>query len=288
MNTPGDDPGLPVLSARRPGARSKGRSTRRARRHGRAAARSSSARPTTPREEDDVRAHDRLHAGQARVPPSGDCRRRGHADGVLHARAASEGGTFDDGIEAALQRILADPEFIYRGEPEPADAGGRQELSHQRSRAGLAPVVLPVEQHPGRRADRPRGAGTAARIRRCSSSRCGGCCGSASPRRSIANFTGQWLSVRVAEDQRAGREPVPGLRRQPARRLPARDRAVLRQHRPRGSQRPRSADGELHVRQRAAGEALRHSEHLRPAVPPRDAAGRSSTCAAACSARARC
>ena len=34
----------------------------------------------------------------------------------------SEGGSFDDGIEAALQRILADPEFIFRGEREPADA----------------------------------------------------------------------------------------------------------------------------------------------------------------------
>jgi hypothetical protein len=32
----------------------------------------------------------------------------------------SEGGSFDDGIEAVLQRILADPEFIYRGESEPA------------------------------------------------------------------------------------------------------------------------------------------------------------------------
>jgi mono/diheme cytochrome c family protein len=32
-----------------------------------------------------------------------------------------EGGKFDGGIEAALQRILADPEFIYRGEPEPAN-----------------------------------------------------------------------------------------------------------------------------------------------------------------------
>ena len=31
-----------------------------------------------------------------------------------------EDGTFDAGIEAALQRILADPEFIYRGEAEPA------------------------------------------------------------------------------------------------------------------------------------------------------------------------
>ncbi|MCU1336753.1 MAG: hypothetical protein JWO19_2334 [Bryobacterales bacterium] len=32
----------------------------------------------------------------------------------------SEGGSFDDGIEAALQRVLADPEFVYRSEPEPA------------------------------------------------------------------------------------------------------------------------------------------------------------------------
>ena len=32
----------------------------------------------------------------------------------------SDGGTFDDGIEAALQRMLADPEFVYRLEPEPA------------------------------------------------------------------------------------------------------------------------------------------------------------------------
>ena len=34
----------------------------------------------------------------------------------------TEEGTFDDGIQAALQRILADPEFVYRGEPEPAQA----------------------------------------------------------------------------------------------------------------------------------------------------------------------
>ena len=31
-----------------------------------------------------------------------------------------EGGNFDHGIEAAIQRILADPEFIYRSEIEPA------------------------------------------------------------------------------------------------------------------------------------------------------------------------
>lgn len=38
-----------------------------------------------------------------------------------------DNGSFDDGIEAALQRILADPEFVYRLEAEPAalaDGGG--------------------------------------------------------------------------------------------------------------------------------------------------------------------
>jgi mono/diheme cytochrome c family protein len=30
-----------------------------------------------------------------------------------------EGGSFEQGIEAAMQRILADPEFVYRGEAEP-------------------------------------------------------------------------------------------------------------------------------------------------------------------------
>ena len=32
----------------------------------------------------------------------------------------SDDGSFDDGIEAVLQRVLVDPEFVYRLEPEPA------------------------------------------------------------------------------------------------------------------------------------------------------------------------
>src|SRR4029079_7396615 len=38
----------------------------------------------------------------------------------------AEGGSFDDGIEAALQRVLADPEFVYRGEREPAGLAAGQ------------------------------------------------------------------------------------------------------------------------------------------------------------------
>jgi mono/diheme cytochrome c family protein len=37
-----------------------------------------------------------------------------------------EGGSFEDGVEAALQRILADVEFIYRGEAEPAAVAAGQ------------------------------------------------------------------------------------------------------------------------------------------------------------------
>lgn len=33
----------------------------------------------------------------------------------------SDNGSFDDGIEAVVQRVLADPEFVYRLEPEPAN-----------------------------------------------------------------------------------------------------------------------------------------------------------------------
>ena len=45
---------------------------------------------------------------------------------------------------------------------------------------------------------------------------------------------------------------VSGLRRQPSAGVPARDRAVLRQHHSRRSQRPRLADGGLQLPQRAA------------------------------------
>jgi mono/diheme cytochrome c family protein len=39
---------------------------------------------------------------------------------TFYQAGRSDGGTFNDGIEAMLQRVLADPEFVYRLEPEPA------------------------------------------------------------------------------------------------------------------------------------------------------------------------
>ena len=68
----------------------------------------------------------------------------------------NEAGTFDDGIEAALQRILADPEFVYRarsGAGSALAAGKSYRISDLALASRL--VLLPVEQHSRRRVDRP-------------------------------------------------------------------------------------------------------------------------------------
>ena len=126
---------------------------------------------------------------------------------------------------------------------------------------------------PGRSADRPRGAGPAAGAGGARAAGPAHAGGSEVRTRWSRNFTGQWLSVRSL----ATSEPVvnlfPDFDDNLRAAYPARDRAVLRQRRPGGSQRARSARRQLHVRQRAAGQALRHPERLRSAVPPRDAAG---------------
>ena len=102
----------------------------------------------------------------------------------------------------------------------------------------------------------------------------------------VTNFVGQWLFLRNLPTVLPDPKTRARLRRRSAAGLPPRDGAVRRQHPARRSQRARAADGELHVRQRAAREALRHSERPRHALPARRAPRRST--AAACSARAAC
>ena len=143
----------------------------------------------------------------------------------------SDGGSFDDGIEAALQRVLADPEFVYRQEPEPAGlaAGKSYRISDLALASRLSFFLwssVPDDElidlaAQGKLKDP---AVLEKQVRRML----------ADPKSDalIANFTGQWLGVRSLQDQRAGGESVPGFRRQPARGIPARDRTVLRQHRP--------------------------------------------------------
>ena len=83
----------------------------------------------------------------------------------------------------------------------------------------------------------------------------------------VENFAGQWLFLRNLQSATAGRRRVPRLRRQLAAGDAARDGALVRARHARGPQRQRAADGRLHVRQRAIGEALRHTERLRQPLP---------------------
>jgi len=124
----------------------------------------------------------------------------------FYTTGRKESGKFEEGIEAALQRILADPEFIYRGEREPARlaAGSRYRISDLELASRLSfflwssipdealidiaaqgklkdPAVL--EQQVKRMLVDPKSQAL------------------------IANFTGQWLSVRSLKTS----EPVVNL-----------------------------------------------------------------------------
>jgi mono/diheme cytochrome c family protein len=117
-----------------------------------------------------------------------------------------DGGTFEDGIEAVLQRVLVDPEFVYRLEPEPSGlaAGKSYRISDLALASRLSfflwssvpddqlldlaaqgklkdPVVL--EQQVKRMLADPKADAL------------------------VANFTGQWLGVRSLESS----EPVINL-----------------------------------------------------------------------------
>ena len=159
----------------------------------------------------------------------------------------------------------------------------RAELPHHRSRSRDAAVVLPLGRGSGRRAAEGRAARHAARPGRARRA------GQAHARGSEVGRAGDALRVAVAapagsREDLSRRAAVPVLRPHARRSAQEGNRAVLRQHRPRGSQHPRPDHRRLHVRQRARRAALRHPERQR-----RRTSGASrwpTRTAAACSARA--
>ena len=234
-----------------------------------------------------LRHEDPLADGPARLSPAGD-----------RARMCRRCSTFFDERPARRRRLRRRHSVRAR-----ADAGRsgfpaaraiairparrRGGLSPERSRARLAAVVLPVEQH-SRRA--PADARRARPADQPADPRTAGAADAGRPARH--RRAGRRLRRAVAEPaprRRSGRRSgsLSELRRQPAPGVQAGDRAVRRQHAPRGSQRPRSAARRLHVRQRAAGAPLRHS---RASTAAASGASRSRTAisAAGCSRMARC
>ena len=154
------DAGLHVLPARRHRAHRRAVQRDATRRTRRAAGRSSCATqpapPTKRRALGEIVTEPRRRA-RIRRPASTadvDLLMEFYTDGRKEA-------DFDNGIEMVLARLLASPKFIYRIEAEPANAKPERAVSHQRSRSGVAPVVLPVEHGPRRRADDAREPGPA-------------------------------------------------------------------------------------------------------------------------------
>ncbi len=161
-------------------------------------------RPTAPREEASC-AHTILstlvkHAYRRPATPADLA-----ALDEFYQQGRSNSGSFDDGIEAALQRLLVDPEFVYRTESEPAGpAGSSYRVSDLALAARLSFFLwssVPDDQlidlaAQGKLRDR---AVLEAEVRRML----------ADPKSEalIANFTGQWLGVRSLKTS----EPVVNL-----------------------------------------------------------------------------
>ena len=129
-------------------SRSTARSRHRARATRRAAGRSLACRPdaATRGSRSRVREEDSLDAGDARLSAAGQRRRRPDADRASTGRGRKD-GSFDAGIQFALERILIDPDFLFRAERDPANVARGHAVPADRSRARLAAVVLPLEQH---------------------------------------------------------------------------------------------------------------------------------------------
>ena len=203
----------------------------------------------------------------------------------FYKQGRADGG-FEHGIEMALRALLTSPAFLFRIEREPAvrlkaDTRSRHSVRFDRRAYRISDLELASRLSfflwssipddalldaavKGRAEAMP--AVLEQQVRRML----------ADPRADalVNNFAAQWLYLRNLDSAQARHPAVSRLRRQPAPGVPPRDRAVLRERRERGPQRARSAARGLHVPQRAAREALRHSERLRQPLPARRRSGR--------------
>jgi hypothetical protein len=192
----------------------------------------------------------------------------------FYGRGRKTGGSFERGIESALQFILASPEFLYRVEPDPPSRSalrrdGSPAESYQLGDVAIASrLSFFLWSSPARRAAhlaRVAGKTEAAGGLRAAGSAPAG-------RSPLADAHRQFRRAVAApaqpEDRQSRSGRIPGFRRQPPAGDEGGDGVVRRQHHARGPQRDGPVERGLHVRQRTAGAALRHPEHLRQSFPP--------------------
>ena len=223
-------------------------------------------RPTSPRDRASLRGGDRHPHRHAGLPPAAD--RDGHRrpDGVLRGGPPRRrlGDRDPDGAAGDTgQPGLPVP-------PGAAGGNGRagQELPDLGRGPRVAPRVLPLGRTARRGAHRFGGRRQAVgpgRARRAGAQNAG---------RPAVGIAGRPVRRPVAAPPGhgpgpAGRVLVPELRPAARRRHAPRDGAAVRQPGARGPQLLRPVHGRLHVRERAAGPALRPAERRGTAVPAR-------------------
>ena len=181
--------------------------------------------------------------------------------------AGREGADFEAGVERALQQLLVSPEFLFRVEADPADAPAAAGANYRVGDLELASRLsfflwssVPDDEllaaAAGGELSDP--AALERQVRRMLADD--------RARALTDNFVGQWLQLRNLESARPSQVLFARLRRRAAAGVPPRDRAVLREHRAGRPQRARPARRRLHLRQRPARAALRHSPTCRAAA----------------------
>src|SRR5690606_7169124 len=170
---------------------------------------------------------------------------------------------------ASRRRRAREPRFPLQDD-RAARRRGRGSVPAERSRARVAPLVLPVEPRPGRGTAAARRGRPARRSARADGAGRADARGSA--RREARDRVRAALArARRSRRRRACRRPLPALRRRAARGVRDRGRALPAQRAARGPERARAADGNAYVPERAPRAALRHRLRARAAVPARRA-----------------
>ena len=161
---------------------------------------------------------------------------------------------FEEGIQHAVRRLLVSPEFLLRVRPRSGERHAGNGVPHQRYRARVAAVLLPLEQHSGRRAVDDRGARSTARSRGVLAAQVKRMLADQRADAFVSNFAGQWLFLRnlqaVVPVQSIFPDFDDALRQAFRRETELFFDSIVRDE----PQRARPAARGLHVPQRAAGE----------------------------------
>ncbi len=180
---------------------------------------------------------------------------------------------FEGAIQVALERLLVDPDFLFRVERQPSSvaAGSVYQVDNLTLASRLSFFLwssVPDEQllQLAERGTLKQPAVLEQQVKRML----------ADPRAStlVTNFAGQWLYLRNIRAATPDSFQFPDWDDNLRGGAGAGDGAVPRVSAAPGSERDRAAHGRLHVPQRAAGPALRHSQRLRQPFQARGLEGR--------------